>query len=389
MENALIISSPSQLDKVKPVAEAGFSFLDSFSGKSAAMRNYKPATIYKGQRWYIQYSFKDPSTNKFKRFKVYEDINRKKGSEQEEYAQLLKDAINYGLKNGYNPFVKDTLQVAVKNWTLIQGLNYFKQHLQNRGLRKRTIQSYESVLRMLYKELDSIKNENIKDVTKNHITSALRNAKNKNTWSNTTYNNNVTFSKAIFNFLIDEEILEVNPTARIKPLPQQITKHKYFDDATWKKIKENADPELMSFIMFLYHTGTRPNEARQLTSENILRDRKLLKIPAFISKNKKDDYVPLTDYVLTNYVQKGRLFKYQINYYGKKFRKLKKDLGLSSDHTLYSIKATRAIHLANDGADPYTIMQLFRHSGLDITMSYLRDLGININREATEKGIRF
>jgi hypothetical protein len=93
--------------------------------------------------------------------------------------------------------------------------------------------------------------------------------------------------------------------------------------------------------------------------------------------------------VLQNYQQKGRLFKHQVNYYGEKFRKLKESLEIHKDFTLYSIKSTRAIHLAQDGADPYTIMQLFRHSGLDITMSYLRDLGININREATEKGIRF
>ena len=108
-----------------------------------------------------------------------------------------------------------------------------------------------------------------------------------------------------------------------------------------------------------------------------------------MSKNKKDDYVPLTDFVLTNYVQKGRLFKAPVNYYGQKFKKIKDALGLHKDYSLYGIKHSRGIHLAEAGADPYTIMQLFRHSNLEITMSYLRGLNININREATEKGIRF
>lgn len=382
---------PFATEHLKPADNAGFSFLNCYRDKTDTLGkfDYRLAQIKKGKRWFVQYDFRDPSTKKFRRFKVYEDINRKKGEEQENYAILLRDAVNIGLKNGYNPFQKKELIVAVKNWTVIQGLNYFKQHLESRGLRKRTIQTYQSVLRMLYKETDQIKNQNIKDLTKQQVTAVLRSAKQKNTWSNTTFNNNVTFVKAIFNFLIDEEILEFSPADRIKSLPEQITKHKYFDDATWKKIKEKASPELMEFIMFLYHTGTRPNEARQLTSDHILRDRKLLFIPASISKNKKDNYVPLSKYVLANYQLKGRLFKHQVNYYGTRFRKLKESLGLNKDHTLYSIKATRAIHLANDGADPYTIMQLFRHSGLDITMSYLRDLGININREATEKGIRF
>jgi integrase len=385
------LSSPSQLEEKKSAPEAGFSFIESYGGKKGTMKyvDYKPAEIYRGSKWYVQYSYRDPDTGKFKRFKVYEDINRIKGDDQENYAMLLQKAINHGLKTGYNPFEKETLTVVVKNWTLVQGLNYFKQHLPNRGLRKRTIQSYESVLRMLYRELDPIKNENIKDVTKMQLQAALRSSQKVNSWSNSTYNNNIAFTKAIFNFLIDEEILETNPAGRIKPLPEQITKHKYFDDQTWEKIKKEADPELMRFIMFLYHTGTRPNEARQLTGDHILRERKLLFIPASISKNKKDDYVPLSEYVLRHYSQNGNLFNQSINYYSRKFAALKKELKLDKDYTLYSIKATRAIHLAQDGADPYTIMNLFRHSGLDITMSYLRDLNIGINREATTKGIRF
>jgi integrase len=352
------------------------------------MKKYKLASIYRGKSWYVEYSFKDPSTGKFKRFKIKEDLNRIKDKEEKErYADQLRQAINLNLKEGYDPF-KKKLVVAVKNWTLVQGLNKFKTDLPNRGLRKRTIQSYESVLRMLYKYSAPIANENIKEIKKQQIQQVLMNAKKK--WSNTTYNNNLTFTKAIFSYLVDHEILETNPAERIKPLPQTITKHRYFDEKTFKKIKENADPDLLSFIMFLYHTGTRPNEARQLTHENILIDRKLLFIPASISKNKKDDYVPLTDYILKNYGSKtGNLFNGSVNYYGRMFAKLKKKLGFHKDITLYAVKHSRAIHLAQDGADPYTIMNLFRHSGLDVTMSYLRDLGINLNREATTKGLKF
>ena len=388
-----MLTSPSQQSNFEPTAShsdsVGFRFLNINTDKSRTdMKPYKLAEIYRGKDWFVFFSYLNPTTQKFKRYKVYENINRHKGSEREQYAQKLKNAVNEALKKGFNP-IKKNITVAVKNWSLIQGLNLFKQNLEDRGLRKRTIQSYQSVLRMLYKETDSIKNENIKEVNKRQISQALMNAKKRNTWSNTTFNNNLTFTKAIFNYLIEEEILEINPAAKIKSLPQTITKHRYFDDKTFEKIKEKCDKELLDFIMFLYHTGTRPNEARQLYNHHILRDRKLLFIPASVSKNKKDDYVPLSDFVLANYQQSGRLFKHQVNYYGTKFRELKKELGLAKDFTLYSIRHTRAIHLSQDGADPYTIMQLFRHSGLDITMSYLRDLSININREATTKGIRF
>jgi len=241
VETAEKLSSPSQLENAKLAPEAGFTFLGTFGDTSETMKykDYKPAKINKGKRWFVSYLFKDPDSKKFKRFKVYEDINRYGGEAQEDYAENLRKAVDYALKRGFNPFhKKPKIVIVVNNWTLVQGLNYFKQHLPNRGLRKRTIQSYESVLRMLYKECDTIRYENIREISKAQITSALRNAKSKGSWSNTTFNNNIAFVRAIFSFLIDEEILEFNPAGRIKSLPVNITKHKYFDDATWEKIKK-------------------------------------------------------------------------------------------------------------------------------------------------------
>jgi integrase len=386
MKNALKAILPFA---TQPAPVAGFGLKkylrDSMGTRS---KNYTIPEVSRGKQWFVFYYFRNPETNEFERFKVKWGI--KKAKDKEAWAEELRAGVEDQLRKGFSPFSKDPVQIVVKNWTLIQGLNFFKQNLETRGLRKRTVQTYSSVLKMLYKFTAPIASENIKEVSKQHIQQILLNAHRKNEWSNTTYNNNLTFVKAIFSYLIDQEILEVNPAERIKRLPQQITKHKYFDERTFKRIRENADPGLLSFIMFLYHTGTRPNEARQLTHENILIDRKLLFIPAGISKNKKDDYVPLTDYVIKNYGGRvGYLFKQSVNHYGRMFAKLKKKLKLDKDHTLYSIKSSRAIHLAQDGADPYTIMLLFRHSGLDITMAYLKGLGIAINREATTKGIKF
>ena len=273
MENALKQSSPSQLDSAKPVSKAGFDILNVFGDWMGTEKKhiiYTPAEIKRGKKWFITFKFRHPETGAMIRFKKYHDINRKKGQAQVEYAELLRMAYDERLRRGYSPFEKPKLQVAVKNWSLIQGLNLFKQNLDNRGLRKRSVQSYQSVLRMLYKELDAVKNEDIRRITKSNVGSALLNAKKRLAWSNTTYNNNLTFTKAIFNYLIEEEILEINPAAKIKSLPQTITKHRYFDDKTFEKIKEKCDKELLDFIMFLYHTGTRPNEARQLYDHHIL-----------------------------------------------------------------------------------------------------------------------
>lgn len=346
--------------------------------------DYKPAQLHDKGKWFVWFSFRDPNGN-FKRFKVYEGINRIEDlKERREFAALLIMAVNTKLSRGYSPFTARP-GVTLKSNSLIQGLNYFKQSLYDRGLRKRTIQSYESVLRSMYDGLRGVLLNDLSSITKQQITSYLRNAASKNEWSNSTYNNNLTFVRAIFNYLVEHELLETNPATKVKPLPQSIHRHRYFDDETFEKIKNNAPPDLLRFLMFLYHTGTRPNEARQLRYENILTDRRLLFIPASISKNKKDDYVPLTDYIIENFKGEGFIFGSSVNYFTQKFHVLKKRLNLPKDFTMYAIKHTRAMHLAQDGASPYAIMELFRHSGLDITMSYLRGLGHTVNREAADK----
>jgi len=391
MAKGILSTSPSQHDSVKPATVAGFEFITNYGdsmGTKVKHGHYRPARLYhKGSKWFVYYSFRNPDTGKMQRFKVYEGINSIADiQEKKEFGSLLIKAVNFALAGSFNPFKEIELKVAAKKWTLVQGLNYFKQQLYTRGLRKRTIQSYESIIRCAYEGLKDYLLNDIDTVTRHQVQAFLRYSFEKNKWSNTTFNNNLTFIKSIFNYLIQAEIMQNNPAAKIRPLPENITRNKYFDNDTFEKIKASAEPDLLEFILFLYHTGTRPNEARQLRYEHIHRESKLLFVPASISKNKKDDYVPLTDYVLTKYVKKeGLIFGTSVNYFTQKFNALKNKLNLPEGVNLYSVKHTRAVHLAQDGASPYAIMQLFRHNSLDMTMKYLRDLGLQVNREGADK----
>lgn len=389
MQKAINTSSPSQQIFPEPVPRAGFAHL-LISGNSMGTKlniDYTSVKFYDGKKSFFYFGFKIPDSKNFKRFKVYGRINRiKDPQERKEYIKAGIDDLSLALKNGFNPFKQEVSLIPIKSWTVVQGLNFFKQNLTNRGLRKRTEQTYGSVLKFLYAYLPL--QIPIKELSKITVNAIFRKAYLDRKWSNVTFNNYITLTRAIWNYLIGEEVTDSNPI-KVKSLPENITKHRYFSDEVFKKIKENAPEDLLRFIMFLYHTGTRPNEARQLKYENILRDRKLLFIPASISKNKKDDYVPLSGYILKQFKGEGYIFGTSVNYFGQKFNELKTELKLDSDFTLYGFKHSRAIHLAQDGADPYTIMELFRHSDLGITKSYLRDLGININREAVEKGIKF
>src|SRR6476660_4252527 len=80
-----------------PDSTRGFSFLNNYSAKSVPKETikYRNPVIFKGVRWYVEYYYRIPESQrnlygnaKWKRFRVFEDINRNKS---DEYAKLLRD----------------------------------------------------------------------------------------------------------------------------------------------------------------------------------------------------------------------------------------------------------------------------------------------------------
>ncbi|MBA4167455.1 MAG: tyrosine-type recombinase/integrase [Chitinophagaceae bacterium] len=373
---------------------------------------YRPARLVKtATRWYVEYWYRVPEGlmekhGEWKRFRVFEDINRHKS---EEYADLLHKAVNRSLLNGYNPFENEKRFVApdvvVADVSLNTALAQFIAHCTEKGLRKKSIQSYGVIVNFLkaYFLTGNKVYRPLAEFTKEDMKRFIFDLKKQKNWQNYTTNNYIQFTKTIFNWFVKEEYILKNPVQSIDQLPVNITKHKYYSDAVAEKIKATIlkmDTELYEFIEFIYYTGTRPkSEARLLQVENILFDRKLLFIPAHISKNKTDDYISMGDDLIKllatrkdqpadNYIFGGAKPRSQ-NYFASLYKPFKDKFALGADYTLYSWKHTRAIHLAQAGADPYQIMKLFRHSSLEITMKYLRDLGLGISDEINQKSKKF
>jgi site-specific recombinase XerD len=377
--------------------------------------SYKPPRLVKtSTRWYIEYWYRIPAeaqdqnnTKDWQRFRVFEDINRYK---TEEYANALLKAVSEHLKDGYNPFkwkhkfAREAKEVEAE-WSLNHALDRFMEYCRDKGLRKKSIQSYQIVVNFLreyfikgnkvYEPVTNFSRDDIK-----HFIGDMRKLKG---WGNATTNNYVQFTSTVFNWFVKEDKIAKNPVVGIDQLPVNISHHKYYSDAIAETIKNSmrvADPDLYQFCEFIYYTATRPkSEARLLQVKHILFDRKLLFVPAAISKNKKDDYIPIGDELLKIIEDRNKLpGEYYIfggkqprsqNYYASKYKPFKDKMKLGADYTIYSWKHSRAIHLAQAGANPYEIMKLFRHSSLDITMKYLRELGLNISDEINQKTKKF
>src|SRR5690554_5314022 len=102
--------------------------------------------------WYIEFYCFDPQSNKMKRSRFRDNLNRIKDPKEKELeAQRLCKMYNDLLEGGWSPFDeinneklrKDAISIGVDEAT-----EAFLQHHRNKGSRKKTIQSYDSKLKL-------------------------------------------------------------------------------------------------------------------------------------------------------------------------------------------------------------------------------------------------
>lgn len=396
-----------------------FKFLNQNSDQSVTkFVTYKPPKLIKGKsRWWIQYYYRIPNElgpgPTWRKFRVFEDINRYKS---DEYAGALLEAVSQHLANGYNPFKYEiekiaTLPGAQKAPSLEKALNQFQAQCIQKGLRKKTVQSYTTAIELLKKYFLNDGNRLYQPpagLTKQDIKAFLIQGKGWNSWNNNTYNNYLGYINIIFNWMVNEDFIEKNPAGTLERLPVNVSRNTYYDDQKATAIKKlMAGTYISQFCEFIYYTGIRPkSEARLLRVENILLDRMLIYVPGEVSKNRTGDYVPICDELMA-LLKKMDLDQYPGHYYlwsisghpaerpagqnhfATLYKKYKDKLKLGPDYSIYSWKHTRAIDLANAGANPYEIMKLFRHSSLEQTIIYLRGIGCNISQEINDKTKKF
>lgn len=378
---------------------AKFSFLRDTKGTLENIK-YRLADIYNtGPKWFVYYFFLSPETGKMKRIKVYEGLNRIADlSKRQAHAEVIRDSINKMLKSGFDPFAP--VEPPAKVWTFSMALGHYKTYLEgDNDLRKKTIQGYMSAINILYEF--PFKSYPLVEITEDQLVSFFSQLKQKKKWTNRTYNGYVGFAKTWLAWLKGKKIIKENVLDLVKRRKTLPKKHKAYskDEAEliFKTLRVQADSSLYWYCKFVYYTGTRPkSETRLLQLRHIDYDRQLLYIPAEISKNKKGDYIPLAkelfdwlllfkdlpkDYYIFSLGGPGPE-PFGQNTMATRFKEVRDKLKLDTDHTIYGFKHTRAIDLAQTNIDPYEIMRLFRHSGLDITMKYLRDLGILVKRDA-------
>ena len=345
--------------------------------------------------WYISFQAFNPSSNSMERKRISGDINRiKDPNDKEEAAQLLCETYRELLEGGWNPFDEvgnEKLRKGVINISMIEAVDAFIEHHKTKGSRKKTIQSYASKLAFISNYFNEKK---VCDIQDNEIIKFMNEVSNSNKWAPKTFNNAKGIYYGLYEFLKLEKYVSENHFASIKTkfVPKTET-HKVFTDEDFKLIMEavNKDKMLALFTRSVYYTCIRPGELMQLKRKHFDLDRNQIFVPSYISKNKKDGFVHITeDYKalleqFRDIDDEYHLFCNDEHLYGtipyhpnrpyKRLMAILKKLGLDKKgYTLYSFKHFSNVKKFLSGWTVAEIMKANRHASIEETENYLKDL---------------
>lgn len=364
---------------------------------------YKEATLNTRnndikRRWYIEFWAMDESTGKLKRKQVWLPSQYRTPAQRRNYAEGEIRKINRLLAKGAC-FKKPTTVPAYKPaaaYTLPAAMSYALE-IKNSTGRKDTKKSYRSCVNhwLNYCKRFELEKLLVTDVSPKHIHTFLDYLLKDLGNSTTTRNNNLGFSKALFNLLIERGVMEANPCKGIKEMKEETSRYVAFTDEQVQELKAAIQPDqpLYIAVLLLYYCFIRPKEIRLLQLKYVDFVRGKITVPAPISKNGKTETVSIPG-PLRKELERLGLHQLPGEYYltgtaellpgeglTKRFTAIARPLGYGPEYTLYSWKHTGVVRAYRGGIDIKAIQRQCRHSGVEITDKYLRSLGLFENKE--------
>ena len=260
-----------------------------------------------------------------------------------------------------------------------------------------TIRSYQTDIELLFEFLTSRGLSSFKEIQTDFIKEWIVSLK-KNNISNTTISRRISSIKVFFNFLVKNNLIEINPTLKIiapklnKVLPN-ILGQKQADQlltqaAIYEVQEESQEVRIRDYAILevLYSTGIRVSELVGLDVEDINFSNLTLKV---LGKGKKERFVPFgipAREAIDKYLKDSRnslndknsqaLF---LGLRGKRLnvRQVRRILNKAMDQienskevSPHDLRHSAATHMLEAGADLRIVQELLGHSSLATTQKY-------------------
>ena len=360
------------------------------------------------KRWYVDYQAWDISKDKLVRVRQFEPLNREKNLHKRiELATELIRVINSQLRNGMclgkeTKVVLPVTSVDLKKVTVGIAIDHFVAQKKLANTKANYYKRYEYLKNEWVKYLATrgLRDYAVTSVDENDLLGLLQWMQTEKAIGNKTYNNYLSDFSILFNWLLKKKAIKENPATGIAKLKTIAHKHTAFNDEQIKMIysecEKRGEDSLLLFIQFIYYTLARPgNELRFIKVKQIDLAMNRIFIPGEISKNSRDEYIPIAPPLRAAIEQSGRMgADPEFYFFGRAgkpsakpgnrlyfYRRLRKILEAKkmdgSHYSIYSFKHSGAINLYTATKDIKLLQRLCRHQSLEMTNIYLRDLGLD------------
>lgn len=205
----------------------------------------------------------------------------------------------------------------------------------------------------------------------------------------------------LFSLFVKHKMIEINPVHKTETRKKSSKRNRAFTEKQFREVLEvikESNSNLYLCALLMYGSFLRPHEEiRRLSRDNFNEDLTMISIDGEYVKNRKLRVTPVPSYVRKELIERGidklqpdinifsrknKPFKsdeYFSNIWKKVKRKLKIKKLATADHTLYSIRHTAAVSLFRRTQDLPKLSQLMGHSNVNITIVYLKSLGVLLN----------
>ena len=234
-------------------------------------------------------------------------------------------------------------------------------------------------------------------ITRQHVQTYLTSLVSKHALRPATANRTASLLRRILNIALDWDVIEKNPIARVKLLPENNTSDRYMTPEEMARLMAvlRTYPARMpcQVAMFLLATGARLSEALNATWSNVDRQHRLWRIPASDSKSGKVRSVPLNDSALEVLDQLGTEGKHEwvfakedgqrYKYMHQVWGRIRKKAGLEW-LTLHRLRHQHAALLVQSGRTLFEAQAILGHSDPSMTVRYAH-LNTKVLQDASDE----
>lgn len=389
------------------------------NGQKKGQMEYTNPRIYDGKgnpdvEWYVEYSFLNPHTGKFKRFKIREGINKTiPSSVKNRYqykwsrADELRLAVVGLLESGFNPFQEYSGSIVQASRPVV---DVFRDLLILKpGLEKRTYEAYTYCITLVERFLKSSHKDGLPvklftkvEAMQFHDYLISQRLKNR------TINNYISFIKVFFNMMVDKEYIEASPFRKIQKL--KVERGVKNIPMTLDEMKivfphlRNNHHRLYLLCLFIYYSFFREKELTLLKFEHIDLLNQRIIIPSSSAKNDATATQPIPDafayeikqlisadvprdwYVFSKHLLPSDKPIHR-NRYSDAWKIAVKD-GLNIKKDMYAIRHRSAIDYITKGGNIRELQLLLRHHSLEMTEKYISSMVPDLNTGSFTRNIK-